>query len=190
MTAATLPASRQSIIAVTAFLGLLLATIVWAAAFSLMNKDLQSDFEAKSIVMERLRAQPGVSSRNGSARFSANDMVMAAPTETLAASELQKMILAFVDEAGGAVHSIQAEVGNDVVADGLKHLNAQATFDSSVDALQKALFAIENAVPFIFVDSLVVQPALTSASSNTDDRLKVTLVVSSYWKSFAAAVKH
>jgi len=117
-------------------------------------------------------------------------MVISAPTDTLAASELHKKVLEFLDDAGGSVHSIQAEVTNEVVDDGLRRLTVQTTFDSSTSALQKVLFGLETAVPFIFVDSMVVQPTTTSAAgTNVGDRLRTTLVVSSYWKALAATTK-
>jgi Type II secretion system (T2SS), protein M subtype b len=189
MIATPLSSPRQSLVALTAFLGVLIGTVVWS--IMLDNSGLQSQFELKSQMMDRLRAPTGVGSRNnGSARFLAADMVNAASTDTLAASGLHKRILAFLDEAGGSVHSIQAEVTNDVVEGGLRRLNAQITFDSSVETLQKLLFALETAVPFIFVDSLVVQPVLASTTStNVGDRLRVTLVASSYWKASATATK-
>jgi len=185
----TLP--RQSLISVAAFLGILLATIAWGVNSMLVNNDLQSQFELKSQLMDRLRAQSGVASRNGgSARFLMSDMVISAPTDTLAASELHKKVLEFLDGAGGSVHSIQAEVTNEVVDDGLRRLTVQTTFDSSTGALQKVLFELETAVPFIFVDSMVVQPTTASAAgTNVGDRLRITLVVSSYWKALAATTK-
>ena len=189
MIAATLSSPRHSAIAVAAFLGVLIGTIVWS--IMLDDRDLQSQFELKGQVMDRLRAQTGVTSRSdGPARFLATDMVIAAPTDTLAASDLQKKVLEFLEKAGGSVHSIQAEITHEVAEDGLRRLNAQITFDSSAQTLQKVLFSLETAVPFIFVDSLNVQPMPASASStNVGARIRVTLVASSYWKSLPTATK-
>jgi len=62
---------RQSMISVAAFLGILLATIAWGVNSMLVNNELQGQFELKSQLMDRLRAQSGVASRNGgSAVFS------------------------------------------------------------------------------------------------------------------------
>jgi hypothetical protein len=189
MIATALSSPRQSLIAVGAFFGILVGTIAWTIVLD--NGDLQSQFELKTQVMDRLRVQTAVTSpSDGSARFLAADMVIAAPSDTLAASDLHKKILKALDDAGGTVHSIQAEVTNGVAEDGLRRLNVQATFDSSGETLQEVLFVLETAVPFIFVDSMVVQSAPTAASSTlVGERLRVTLVATSYWKAPAGAAK-
>lgn len=78
--------------------------------------------------------------------------VISAPTETLAASELHRRILATLEGSGGAVHSIQAEATTDSIGEGLRRLNAQVAFDSSMESLQKILFRLETATPFVFVE--------------------------------------
>jgi general secretion pathway protein M len=104
----------------------------------------------------------------------------------VAASELHKAILASLDRAGGTVHSIQAEATTDVTDEGLRRLNAQVTFDGSISALQKVLFDLETSIPFIFVDSLLVQPTATATSDTKPaEMLRVSLVASSYWKAAA-----
>lgn len=175
---------RQMRLAVGVFLGLLLVVIVWGMAFRLANSDLQSQFESKSRVLNSLKetALPDVSGKGESA--TPRSAVISATTETVAASQLQKSILTSLEETGGSIHSIQAEATADATDDGLRRLNAQTTFDSSMDSLQKILFELETAVPFIFINSIVVQPAPTSASGAKPwETLRVTLVASSYWKS-------
>ena len=113
--------------------------------------------------------------------------VISAPTETVAASELHKAVLASLERAGGAVHSIQAEATTDATDEGLRRLNAQITFDGSIGALQKVLFDLETTIPFVFINSLLVQPTATAApATGPGETLRVTLVASSYWKSFDA----
>jgi len=172
------------------FIGLLLATIAWGISSVFINANLQNEFETKSRIMDSLRVQPVVSRNFGADRFSAAEVVIAAPTDTLAASELHKKVLASVEDEGGIVHSIQAEVTNEVTGEGLRRINAQITFDSAMETVQKALFALESSVPFVFVDSITLQPAPTSATSgNVGDRLRVSLVVSSYWKTLDPPTK-
>jgi general secretion pathway protein M len=184
MIGAQVSSPRQIRLAVGAFFGLLLAVIMWGTAFWFANSDLQSQFNTKSRVLGDLRriALPDVSGKGESA--ATRLAVISAPTETVAASELHKNILMALEETGGSVHSIQAEATADAIGDGLRRLNAQTTFDSSMDSLQKILFELETALPFIFIDSIVVQPAPTSASGAKPwETLRVTLVASSYWKS-------
>jgi hypothetical protein len=157
---------------------------MWGAAFRFANSDLQSQFDTKSSILDNLKgiALPNVSGKGESA--ATRLAVISAPTETVAASELQKNILTSLEETGGSVRSIQAEATADAIGDGLRRLNAQTTFDSSMDSLQKILFELETALPFIFINSIVVQPAPTSApGAKPWETLRVTLVASSYWKS-------
>ena len=191
MIAATLPLSRQTIVAAAAFVALLLATIVWGASSMFFDGALQNEFEIKSRIMNSLRVQPIISRNAASHQFTADEVVIAAPTDTLAASELHKKVLAAAEDEGGSVHSIQAEVTNNVTGDGQRQITAQITFDGSMDTVQKSLFALETSVPFIFVDSITLQPATTSANGgDVGGKLRVSLVVSSYWKAPDAPAKH
>jgi hypothetical protein len=190
MSTAQLSFSRQAFVAVAAFAGLLLAVIVWGAMYLVATRNLQNEFEAKSQALAVLKRQtlPKLSGSGNAVQPAARAAVISAPTETVAASELHKTILASLEQAGGAVHSIQAEATTDVIGDGLRRLNAQIAFDGSIGALQKVLFDLETAVPFIFVDSLLVQPTATAApGAKAGGKLRVTLVASSYWKSFEAS---
>jgi hypothetical protein len=170
--------------AVGAFVGLLLVVIAWGVAFRFANGDLQRQFDTKSRILDNLKriALPNVSGKGES--VTTRLAVISAPTETVAASELHKNILTSLEEAGGSVRSIQAEATTDAIGDGLRRLNAQTTFDSSMESLQEILFKLETALPFIFINSIVVQPASTSApGAKPWETLHVTVVASSYWKS-------
>jgi general secretion pathway protein M len=178
----------QTLGAVAAFIGLLLLTIFLGVWSLLANSDLQSEFETKSRTLETLSLQgrPTVSGGANPTQIAPESAVITGSTETVAASELQRNILTILQDSGGSVHSIQAEVTTDKVGDGLRRLNAQTTFDSSLVSLQKALFELETKIPFIFVESIAVQPAPISSAGATNELLRVTVVVSSYWKSFGA----
>jgi len=187
MSYALLSLPRRALVAVAAFVGLALALILWVAVYLVATHDLQAEFEIKTRTLDVLRRQtlPKLPGNASAVQPDARAAVISAPTETVAASELHKAILVSLERAGGAVHSIQAEATTDVIGDGLRRLNAQLTFDGSIDALQKVLFDLETAVPYIFVDSLLVQPAATATSGTQGgETLRVTLVTSSYWKSF------
>jgi Type II secretion system (T2SS), protein M subtype b len=180
--------SLRTIGAVAAFLGLLLLTIFLGVGYLITNRDLQDEFETKTRMLETLtlRARQTVSAGGNPAQVTTESAVIAGSTETVAASELQRSILTAVQDSGGSVHSIQAEVTTDKVDDGLRRLSAQTTFDSSLVSLQKALFGLETKIPFIFIESISVQPAPISVSGATTELLRVTIVASSYWKSFSA----
>ena len=187
-----LSSRRQALGAVAAFFGLLLAVLLWSVTFVKANADLQRQFDAKSRVLDSLRGQalPNATVDGKALALTPQSTVISAPTETIAASELHKSILRSLEQAGGAVHSIQAEATTDSTGDGLRRLNAQINFDGSIETLQKVLFDLETALPFVFVDSIVIQIAPTSTlGAKAGQSLRVTLVASSYWKSREANAK-
>jgi len=187
-----LSSRRQALGAVAAFFGLLLAVLLWSVTFVKANADLQRQFDAKSRVLDSLRGQalPNATVDGEPLALTPQSTVISAPTETIAASELHKSILRSLEQAGGAVHSIQAEATTDSTGDGLRRLNAQINFDGSIETLQKVLFDLETALPFVFVDSIVIQIAPTSTpGAKVGQSLRVTLVASSYWKSREANAK-
>jgi general secretion pathway protein M len=178
--------SRQAVIAVVAFVGLLFSIILIGAASAWRNHELQVEFDTKSRVLADLAGKvpsSAAASRSLGQRLTGLGSI-SAPTETVAASQLHQIILKALQEVGGAVHSIQAEPTTDTIGDGLRRLNAQIDFDSSINSLQKLLFNLETRTPFIFVDSIVVQSSSTGGSNSTSKEalLRVTLVTSSYWK--------
>ena len=187
MSTARVTLNRQSIIAVAAFFTILLATCAWGLSFMIANRELQGEFETKTRVLEELNKRavaPGVIDRTTAEDL--RDAAISAPTETLAASELHRRILATL-EGNGGVHSIQTEATTETIGDGLKRVNAQVAFDSSMESLQKVLFHFETVIPFVFVDSISIQPATTPApGARIGDLLRVTMSISSYWKSSEA----
>ena len=152
MSTARVTLNRQSIIAVAAFFTILLATCAWGLSFMIANRELQGEFETKTRVLEELNKRavaPGVIDRTTAEDL--RDAAISAPTETLAASELHRRILATL-EGNGGVHSIQTEATTETIGDGLKRVNAQVAFDSSMESLQKVLFHFETVIPFVFVE--------------------------------------
>jgi hypothetical protein len=189
MKAFQLSSTRQVLVAVAVFVGLALAVILWGAVYLVATRNLQTEFETKSQTLNLLKrqTQPRLSSGGNGVQPAASAAVISAPTETVAASELHKAILAALERAGGSIHSIQAEATTDVAGEGLRRLNAQITFDGSNATLQKVLFDLETAIPFIFIDSLLVQPTATAGpATRPGEALRVTMVASSYWKNLVA----
>jgi general secretion pathway protein M len=188
MNAVLTTSSRQAVAGVAGFFGLLLGVILWSAAYLVVARDLQHEFEVKSQILATLKRQTlSRFSASGNLVQVATEGVISAPTGTIAASELHKAVLASLEKAEGAVHSIQAEATTEAFGEGLRRLNAQITFDGSIEVLQRVLFDLETAKPYVFIDSLNVQP--TSAASRgpeLGETLRVTLAASSYWKNFEA----
>jgi general secretion pathway protein M len=176
----------QASVALAAFVLLALATVAWGVAFASLSAGLRDEIEARGQLLAMLDRQAAAraSARSEAPSSRLKDIAaISAPTETVAASALQKQILERLEATGGSVQSVQAERVKDAAADGLRRLVAQLTFDSSIAGLQRLLFELETGAPFVFVDSMTVQPAATSVpGTKPGDRLRVTLSVSSYWK--------
>jgi hypothetical protein len=178
--------SRRAAVAVAGFLALSLFVVLWGALYLVMAQNLQLEFKLKSQTLETLKRQtlPKLATTGKMAHPAAMEGAISAPTGTVAASELHKSLLASLEQAGSTVHSIQAETTSEVFGEGLRRLNAQITFDGSIGALQRGLFKLETAKPFIFIDSLHIQAGSTPVQgTELDEVLRVTLAASSYWKS-------
>jgi hypothetical protein len=81
------------------------------------------------------------------------------------------------------VQSVQAEPRRETIASGLQRLSAQLVFEASTPGLQQSLSELETGLPFVFVDSLAIQPATAmSVDTRPADKLRITLTVTSYWK--------
>jgi hypothetical protein len=183
MIAALLAAPRQAKLAVAIYAALLLAALGWGITLGIANSQLDSEIDAKTQVLAGLKRH-ALPDSAGVARVATQFAAVAAPTETVAASVLQKRLLDVLAQAGGSVHTIQAEVTRETISDGLRRLNAQVTFESSNATLQQLLYALETDVPFVFIESLLARPAAATVPGITaGDSLAVTLAVWSYWKS-------
>jgi general secretion pathway protein M len=176
---------RHAGLAVAAYLLLLAATVGWGATGWFAIDELRAEIGAKEHVLAELarRAATQAPARAVTLGSQTHDAAaIPAPTETVAASALQKQILERLETAGGTVHSVQAEPVKDAAPDAPRRVVAQLTFDCSISGLQRLLFELETGVPFIFVDSLAAQPATASVPGvRVGDRLRVALSVSSYW---------
>lgn len=189
MNPSALATPRHAQLAVTAYVASLLVVAAFGLMLSLGNQELQGEYATKARILDGLR-HTGAAGDAKTGMSAAQLATILAPTETIAASELHKQIVDRLKNAGGSVQSAKAEPTRDATVDGLQRLVANLTFDSTITTLQHLLFDLETGAPLMFVESLAVQPAGTSAAGTRDDeRLRVTLVVSSYWKSNEAGQK-
>jgi general secretion pathway protein M len=166
------------------FAAIVLAVIAWGLATELSYRDLRTVYDVKSETLKGLKT-PGATDlgANKSAGRDAYPTTVAASSETVAASILQRYLLDQLESAGGIVQSVQAEPRRETMSPGLPRLSAQLVFDVSITALQRLLFGLETGLPFVFVDSLAVQPAVAMpGDARVGDKLHVTLIVTSYWK--------
>jgi general secretion pathway protein M len=171
------------------YVAALLATIAWGLANDGAYRELQASYAGKSEVLASLKKRAPTDLAGSRPAFAdLNAAAIAAPSETVAASALQRYLLDRLESAGGSVQSVQAEPSRETKPPGLLRLSAQVAFDASIVALQKFLYDLETGLPFVFVDSLGAQPATAvQPGTRAGDRLRVTLTVTSYWKAGEAA---
>ena len=73
----------------------------------------------------------------------------------LSAAEAQEAVRSLVESSGGRLITMQAPVSKD---DGhYRQMTANVQLTANIFALRKILYAIENNVPFLFVDNLTIR---------------------------------
>jgi hypothetical protein len=181
---ARLGTARQSLWGTLTYVAVLLALMAWVAANDAAYRDLQASYELKSEMLDTLKERSLTDPlKSASAAVDFDKATIWAPSETVAASALQRYLLERLERAGGVVQSVQAEAKSETVPPGFQRLSAQLGFDASITALQGFLFEIETGLPLVFVDSLAVQPApAVQPDAPAGDRVRVGLTLTSYWK--------
>jgi len=100
-------------------------------------------------------------------------------TVTVAGATLLQRVAGAVVKYGGSVLSTQLDVQGAPNKAG--YLSMIASCEIEQAQLQQVLYDLEAGMPFLFVDQLVVQTALTDAASETG-KLRVLLAVSGQWR--------
>ncbi len=176
---------RDAIIALGA-LFLLLAVSVAAPALALKarsdaaqaladEQDLFARFQAA-------HARPGGGKANASHDLGAapESAFLNAQTQGLASAQLQAYLSQLVLAQRASLASSGGEQSNR--PDAPDTVRLQATLEIRYDALQTLLYRLEAGTPYVFVDSMVVQPPTTTASrAGNGDAMKVTLNLRSLW---------
>lgn len=176
-----IPRSQESL-ALSAF-GLLTAIVIVAGLASSANiSALREVLDSKQRTLDELQ-QSQIADGLPVAVTRAKYPVIVAQSKSLAASVMQKEILSLITAAGISLQSIQVEPASEADSSGDRRLNAQFTCESSLESLQRLLFWIETDQPFIFIDSLQMQPVSTAGGAvRPGNVLRIALVASSYWK--------
>ncbi|MEL6962028.1 MAG: type II secretion system protein GspM [Pseudomonadota bacterium] len=90
--------------------------------------------------------------------------------EALAGVELQDLVSAVVDTAGGSVKSIQVLPAIDVEeGPPLRKSGVKLRFSADIDMLAETLFELETMEPLLFIDQLQVTAARTRQGRNEAD---------------------
>lgn len=142
---------------------LLLAAIGWRLALAPAWQAWQADAQALSEqrdALARLRALAASRARYEAAlaeadrTFDVSEGLMAAPSGTLAAADLQQQVKALVEQAGGMLLSVQPIDAQQ--AGPFARIGLNVRIVTSTDALQQVLHALESSVPIVVIDELLI----------------------------------
>jgi hypothetical protein len=163
-------------------LGLLLLTCLFAVTWSLQARssavnELTERREIFSRLEARARSGINASARRPSAAPAA--AFLEAPSAGIAAAQLQIYLSQTASSQRATLVSYGAEPAKR--EDSADFVRVQATLDIAQTALQGLLYALESHTPYVFVDSLTLQPATTQRAV-ADPILRLTLSLHALWR--------
>jgi hypothetical protein len=104
----------------------------------------------------------------------------------LAANALQKRVVGLIEETEGKLITVSVDPPVTGDADLARRVSVQVTAELTSDALQKVLYQLESAVPFVFVESFAATRKETADAAAGKDqpqaapRLSVSMSVTGY----------
>ena len=158
-------------------MSLILAAEVVDLSSALAERDAKAEFVTRSLRTPR----SGQADLSGTGSGTA--LAVVAESETLAAADLDTLVRSTVVDAGGAVLSSQTEAKHDEAGIGGR-IEAQAVVEGPIEAVQKAVFRLENGTPLVLVDEIAMQPVEASGGAGGDPQaptLHATMTLSAYW---------
>lgn len=90
--------------------------------------------------------------READADFDVSQGLMEAPSQTLAAADLQQQVKALVEESGGTLVSVQPT--DPRPAGPYVRVGLNVRLITSIDALQRVLYALESRLPVVVIDEM------------------------------------
>ena len=171
---------REQAISVAVLALSLLACVLTAGLSVQMRADagweLAEHRELLSRLETRLRADAGRS--NVAAPPTA---FLDAPTPGIASAKLQAYLAQLADfQHAGLVSSGGEAAKRDEAPDTIR---LQATLEMNIKALRAILYQLESGTPYVFVDSLTVQPASAAAGRVVEDPLlRATMSLRAFWR--------
>jgi general secretion pathway protein M len=171
--------NREQMICVGA-LCLLLLTCFFAMTLSLQARSSAvNGLTERREVFSRLeaRARSGIApDRKTSAAPAA--AFLEAPSAGIAAAQLQTYLSQMASSQRATLISYGAEPTKR--EDSPDSVRAQVTLDIAQTALQGLLYALESRTPYVFIDSLTLQPPTTQRAA-ADPILRLTLSLHAFW---------
>lgn len=175
-----------------AAIGLLAAVIAAVAVFAVMpTLQAYDDTEialarAKEQVIGFERVARGRSAYAArleelTARESASQVYLQGGTDALAAARLQDQVSGVIERHGGTVRSIQSLPGQD--DEDFRRVSVRVQFTGTTESLFQAVYSLETARPFVFIDNLDIRNRRSRRRANQQSdnpALNVTLDLSGF----------
>jgi general secretion pathway protein M len=173
--------NREQMICVGA-LGVLLLTCLVSLTLSLQARSSAvNELTERREVFSRLeaRARSGINAsarKPGAAPAAAS---LEAPSAGIAAAQLQTYLSQLASGQRATLVSYGSEPARR--EDSADFVRAQVTLDIAQTALQGLLYALESQTPYVFVDSVTLQPPTTQRAV-ADPTLRLTLSLHALWR--------
>jgi general secretion pathway protein M len=121
-----------------------------------------------------------VTARSGVPNDLYNPFVVA-ETETLAASEVDRLVRAVVTEANGSVLSSRTSVESEPNA-ATQRIKVEAVIEGRIEVIQRTLFSLETSTPLVLIDDLLMQPTERSSNGTDAPTLQMNLTLNAFWR--------
>jgi Type II secretion system (T2SS), protein M subtype b len=163
---------------------LLLAGVIWIAwaslAVSTVGDQLAQEQQQLDALATRTR---NLGANSGGGEGATFDVYFPGGTEAIAAAAVQRTVDDIVEKAGGRVVESQI-LPVEATEEPANRIDLRASFESDINALQKALYDIETHLPMMVVRSMSVRSFVSPGRGNADEKnpvLQVTLVITGFW---------
>lgn len=176
---------RRASVALTLLLALLVLAGAGGYAGFRMLKDKWLELETRQSQLDMLRQR-----RPAAPEPVADTPITVKPfldeeSFALAANALQKQVVGVIEETGGRLTTVSVDppiTGDEELA---RRVSVQVTAELTNEALQKVLYELESAVPFIFVDSFTArrtagEDEATKREGQTEPHMSVAMSVAGY----------
>jgi len=181
--------NRDQIVSLGALFGLVCACLLLLEISFQARSQAAQELAERRALIARLEARIKARGDTGSlARGVApSTATIDAPTQGLAAAQLQAYLAQIVGQQGAVLTSSGIEATKH--EDAADVIRLQVSLDSGLNQLQGLLFRLESGTPYVFVESLTVQPASLTAPGNaamanpaSPSLLQVNVVLRALWR--------
>jgi general secretion pathway protein M len=173
---------REQLISVGALAALLAVLVIATATFFQMRSDAVQELGERNELLGNLesRAKSMSDARARSGAIAPAAAFLDAPTQGLAGSALQAHIL----QMASANHAVLDSAGIEAAKreDPPDSIRLQATLDMNLQVLQTFLYRLESGTPYVYVESLAVQPLGSKAQSAEDPLLHISFGLRAIWR--------